>query len=93
GPRMKAMPDGRIVVGGEISGAASLYFGSTTIALDDAATLAGGYLAMFNPGGGWEQAFKTYTTAQPIQLGTGRTNLRVFPCFAVDDAGNIAVAT
>lgn len=92
-PRMRNMPDGRIVVVGDISGAQDLEFGGLTVALNDAATSTGGYIAVFDPAGGWDDAFRTYASAQPIQPNTGRTDLRVFPVFAVDDDGDIAVAS
>ncbi|MCB9183006.1 MAG: hypothetical protein H6591_03735 [Flavobacteriales bacterium] len=92
-PRMKAMPDGRIAVVGDIRGAQNLEFGPLNVALNDAATETGGYAAVFDPASGWSSAFRTFATAQPLQPNTGRTNLRVFPAFAVDNDGNIAVAS
>ncbi len=92
-PRMKAMPDGRIAVVGDIRSAQNLEFGPLNVALNDAATETGGYIAVFDPASGWSSAFKTFATAQPLQPNTGRTNLRVFPAFAVDNDGNIAVAS
>lgn len=92
-PRMKAMPDGRIAVVGDIRGAQNLEFGSINVALNDAATETGGFIAVFDPASGWSGAFRTFATEQPLQPNTGSTNLRVFPAFAVDDDNNIAVAS
>ncbi len=93
-PRMRNMPDGRIAVVGDISGPASVQFGSGTLALTDPIMVSGGYIAVFDPASNvWDSAFLTHTSEQPTRYGNSSSTLRIFPVFAVDDAGDIAVAT
>lgn len=97
-PRMKAMPDGRIAICGDIvydpnssSGTMNVNIGSTVLSLEQG-MLSGGYIAVYDPASGWVSGFKTHSSAEPTFQGTGRSDERVFPAFAVDTDNNISTA-